>query len=91
MKPDEYGAFLRSELKEWSVLEEKVLEKWFKFRNFKEALAFINKMGALAEEEGHHPDFSLFNWNKVKINLTTHAIGGLSENDFIMASKIDAL
>jgi len=88
---DEYGAFLRSELKEWSVKEEKVLEKEFKFKNFKQALAFVNKVGVLAQEEGHHPDIYLHDWNKVKLSLSTHAIGGLSENDFILAAKIDLI
>lgn len=85
----EYGAFLRQELSGWIVTEEKVLEKEYKFKNFKEALTFINKVGELAEEEGHHPDILLHGWNKVRLMLTTHAIGGLSENDFILASKID--
>jgi 4a-hydroxytetrahydrobiopterin dehydratase len=89
LTPDEYGAFLRTELADWNVVDEKVLEKKYKFKDFMEALAFINKVGALAEEEGHHPDILLHGWNKVKIMLTTHAIGGLSENDFIMGSKID--
>lgn len=89
--PDEYSAFLERELHGWTVVNEKVLEKQYKFKNFKSALAFINKVGDLAEEEGHHPDMQLYSWNKVKLSLTTHAIGGLSENDFILASKIDGL
>ncbi len=88
--PDEYNAFLERELKGWDVKDEKVLEKEYKFKDFKEALKFVNKVGGIAESEGHHPDIYLHNWNKVKISLTTHAIGGLSENDFILASKIDA-
>ena len=91
LTPDEYGAFLRRELTDWSVRDEKVLEKEYKFKNFKEALAFVNKVGALAEDEGHHPDISLHDWNKVALHLSTHAIGGLSENDFILASKVDEL
>lgn len=90
LTPDEYGAFLRSELSGWIAVEEKRIEKEYKFKNFKEALAFVNKVGEIAESEGHHPDINLHNWNKVTITLWTHAIGGLSENDFIMASKIDA-
>lgn len=90
LTPDEYGAFLRDELTGWIEREEKMIEKEYKFRNFKEALAFVNKVGALAEEEGHHPDINLHGWNKVTLTLSTHAIGGLSENDFILASKIDA-
>jgi 4a-hydroxytetrahydrobiopterin dehydratase len=91
LTPDEYGAFLRNELKAWDVVGQKVLEKEYKFRDFKMALEFVNKVGALAEEEDHHPDILLYRWNRVDIRLTTHAIGGLSENDFILASKIDAL
>lgn len=90
LTPDEYGAFLRSELTGWSDREDKYIEKDYKFKDFKEALAFVNKVGEIAEAEGHHPDINLHNWNKVKLTLSTHAIGGLSENDFILASKIDA-
>lgn len=90
LTPDEYGAFLRTTLSGWADFDETRIEKEYKFTDFKEALAFVNKVGELAESEGHHPDINLHGWNKVKITLTTHAIGGLSENDFIMASKIDA-
>ena len=79
----------RSELKlEWEVIDDKKISRLFKFKNFKEAMAFVNKVAQLAEEEGHHPDISI-SWNKVTLELTTHAIGGLSENDFILASKIE--
>jgi len=61
-----------------------------KRKDFAGALAFVNKMAAVAEEQGHHPDFCV-SWNKVKIELVTHSIGGLSENDFIIAAKINAL
>lgn len=87
---DEYGAFLRGELNGWIDVDQKQIEKEYKFKNFKEALAFVNKVGKIAEEEGHHPDINLHNWNRVKLTLSTHAIVGLSENDFILASKIDA-
>ena len=63
----------------------------FRFRDFREALAFVNAVGAIAEEEGHHPDLLLHGWNRVRIALSTHAIRGLSENDFILAAKIDGL
>lgn len=88
---DEYSAFLERELTGWTVKEEKVLEKDYKFKDFSKALEFINKIGAIAESEGHHPDIYLHDWNKIKLSLTTHAIGGLSENDFILASKIDTI
>lgn len=90
LTPDEYGSFLHSELEGWTDRDEKFIDKEYKFKNFKEALAFINRVGEIAESEGHHPDINLHDWNKVKLTLSTHAIGGLSENDFILASKIDA-
>jgi len=68
-------------------LEEDKLSRRFKFRDFREAMAFVNRVADLAEEEGHHPDIHIF-WNRVQLDLTTHAIKGLSENDFIMAAKI---
>ena len=67
-----------------------LLEKNFKFKNFIESQNFINKVGQISESENHHPDI-LFGWGYAKINITTHAIEGLSENDFILAAKIDQL
>ena len=64
------------------------LERKFKFKNFKESMEFVNEVADLAEKEGHHPDIKI-SWNKVELKLTTHAIDGLSENDFILASKIN--
>ncbi|MBI2633988.1 MAG: 4a-hydroxytetrahydrobiopterin dehydratase [Parcubacteria group bacterium] len=69
---------------------EMIWRNW-KFKKFSQALAFVNKVGGLAESEGHHPDIQLYNWNRVRLELCTHAIGGLSENDFILAAKINAL
>ena len=66
------------------------LEKNFKFKNFKDSQDFINIIGKISEEEGHHPDIT-FGWGYAKITITTHAIEGLSENDFILASKIDKI
>jgi len=66
------------------------LYKEFKFKNFKEALSFVNKVGKIAEKEGHHPDI-YFTWGKCNIELYTHAIKGLSENDFILAAKINKI
>jgi len=74
----------------WHIVHEHHLEREFHFNDFKEALAFTNKVGALAEEEGHHPDIQL-SWGKVRIVLWTHKINGLSESDFILAAKIDQL
>jgi len=91
LTPDEYASFLRNEIHEWKDINKKMIEKSFTFKNFKTALGFINKVGDLAESEGHHPDILLHDWKHVKIMLTTHAIGGLSENDFILAAKIDEI
>ncbi len=64
------------------------LLRTYTFKDFAEALVFVNHIGAVAESEGHHPDIS-FGWGRVQVVLTTHAIDGLSENDFIVAAKID--
>lgn len=75
----------------WQAAEDgKKVRKEFKFGDFKEAVAFVVKVANLAEAEGHHPDIFIF-YNKVIIELWTHAIGGLSENDFILAAKMDKL
>ena len=66
------------------------LEKKFKFKDFKDSQNFVNNVGKISEGEGHHPEI-LFGWGYAKINITTHAIEGLSENDFILASKIDQI
>jgi len=72
----------------WEVKEGRRLEKEFKFDDFQQALRFVNQIGALAEAQGHHPDLHL-GWGRVKVILWTHKIGGLHENDFILAAKID--
>lgn len=64
------------------------LEKELRFPDFRQALAFVNRVGEIAEQEGHHPDLEL-GWGRVKITLWTHAIGGLSESDLILAAKAD--
>ncbi len=74
----------------WEVIADQSLKRLFKFPSFKEAISFVNKVADLAEQEGHHPDITI-NYRKVTLELTTHAIGGLSENDFIMAAKIEPL
>ena len=85
---DEISDFL-SKLNEWSVNDnQEMIFKKFKFNNFKKALEFSNKVGDLADKEGHHPDISL-GWGYALVMLHTHAIKGLSINDFILASKID--
>ena len=76
----------------WDVLKNQkniyFLEKKFSFKNFLESQKFVNDVGQISEEEGHHPDI-YFGWGYAKITITTHAIEGLSENDFILAAKID--
>lgn len=89
LKGDELRA-LSSKLDGWQVIDEHHLAKTYKFPDFAEALAFTNRVGAVAEAENHHPDIHL-TWGKVGIQLFTHSIGGLSENDFIVAAKIDQL
>lgn len=74
----------------WQVIDEHHLEKEFRFKNFKEALAFTNRVGELAERYNHHPNIYLA-WGKVRITLYTHKVDGLVENDFVMAAKIDKL
>ena len=71
------------------ITPSKIARTW-KFKDFKEALAFVNRVGELAETEGHHPDIHI-HWNRVTLELWTHVAKGLTENDFILASKIDAL
>ncbi len=90
MKREEYLPFLK-QVNGWEVDEDRKIKKLFKFKNFKEALNFVNRVGELAEAEQHHPNIYLFGWNKVKISLTTFVLKGLSHNDFIMAAKIDEL
>ena len=78
----------------WDILKDKkkifFLNKKFEFKNFQESQKFINKVSSISEEENHHPDIS-FGWGYAEIKITTHAIEGLSENDFILAAKIDQL
>jgi len=74
----------------WQVIEEHHLEKTFPFPDFAQALAFTNRVGAVAEEEGHHPDIYLA-WGKVRVTIWTHKIDGLTRSDFILAAKVDKL
>lgn len=76
--------------KTWDVVEGKKIKYQFKFGTFREAIDFVNKVADLAEEENHHPNITII-FNKVTITLLTHVIGGLSENDFILAAKIEKL
>ena len=87
-------AELHPQVADWQLVERegiKRLERVFKFENFVQALAFTNKVGEIAEAEGHHPDLHLEGYRNVAVEIYTHAIGGLSENDFILAAKIDEI
>jgi 4a-hydroxytetrahydrobiopterin dehydratase len=81
---------LRSQLSGWLVIDDHHLTKTFPFEDFSSALAFVNKIGALAEEEGHHPDVFLA-WGQVRLEIFTHKVDGLTESDFILAAKADRL
>jgi 4a-hydroxytetrahydrobiopterin dehydratase len=76
---------------DWSLQEKGTrLTRRFEFEDFKKAIEFVNRVAEIAEAEGHHPDFAI-HWNRVDLVLWTHKIGGLHENDFILAAKIDKL
>ena len=89
LKAEEIQKLLTLLNNSWSVENNLRLKREFKFKDFIGAMKFVNRVADLAESEGHHPDFHI-HYNKVLIELWTHAIGGLSENDFIVAAKIDA-
>lgn len=74
----------------WSIRNEHHLEKVYKFKNFREALDFTNRVGELAEQQGHHPDVFLA-WGEVRLQIWTHKIDGLTESDFIFAAKADSV
>jgi 4a-hydroxytetrahydrobiopterin dehydratase len=81
---------LRRQVPEWEVIGEHHLKRRFRFKNFREALGFVNRVGELAEEQGHHPDMS-FGWGYAEVTVFTHKINGLTESDFILAAKINEL
>jgi 4a-hydroxytetrahydrobiopterin dehydratase len=74
----------------WEREGDEIAREW-RFEDFAEAIAFVNRVAELAEEANHHPDIFVHGWNKVKLSLTNHAAGGLTETDFKMAARIDAL
>lgn len=82
---------LNNEIDHWHIFEDKKIEKSLQFVDFVSAMAFVNKVAIIAEQENHHPDIHITDWNKVKLSLSTHSLGGLSENDFILAAKIDEI
>ena len=81
---------LEAQLNAWTVANHHHLSKEFTFKNFRTALEFTNAVGAIAEEQGHHPDIYLA-WGKVRVEIWTHKIDGLTESDFILAAKIDRI
>jgi 4a-hydroxytetrahydrobiopterin dehydratase len=90
LKGDKLQLLLEEISDGWKVMGEHHLEKEYKFKNFREALDFTNKVGELAERIQHHPDIYLA-WGKVKLTLWTHKIDGLTESDFVFAAKVDDL
>ena len=87
---EEVLQYMKELPEEWQVLDGKKIEKEFSFADFVRAMAFVDMVADVAEGEGHHPDIHI-HYNKVRIELWTHAIGGLSENDFIVAAKIEQM
>jgi 4a-hydroxytetrahydrobiopterin dehydratase len=88
--PSEEIKKLQVQVGDWEVVNEHHLRKEYKFENFKEAQAFVNRVGEVAEEQWHHPDIC-YGWGRAEITIWTHKIGGLTESDFILAAKIDKL
>jgi 4a-hydroxytetrahydrobiopterin dehydratase len=81
---------LRADPAQWNIVNQHHIVRAYKFPDFKSALAFVNRVGEVAEAQGHHPDI-LLGWGKVEITTWTHAVDGLTESDFILAAKIDQL
>jgi 4a-hydroxytetrahydrobiopterin dehydratase len=81
---------MSSLLPDWQVVNEHHLQRAYRFKDFRESLDFINRVGELAEEQGHHPDIC-FGWGQADITIWTHKIDGLTESDFVLAAKIDKL
>ena len=89
LRPEEFQPLLR-QLHGWQVEDGKKIAKSYRFKNFIEAVAFVDATVPVAEAEGHHPDLFV-KWGEVRVYLWTHAAGGLTENDFVMAAKIDRM
>ena len=81
---------LAKQVPQWKVVDDHHITRAYAFPDFRQALAFVNKVGAIAEEQGHHPDI-LLSWGKAEVTTWTHKINGLTESDFILAAKIDKL
>lgn len=88
MEAEEADRFLARLDEGWDVVETHHLERTYEFSDFAEALAFVNRMGEIAEEQGHHPDIHL-SWGRVGVEIWTHKIDGLTESDFVLAAKFD--
>ncbi len=81
---------LRRHVPNWEVIKEHHLKRNFRFKNFREALGFVDEVGALAEAQGHHPDIT-FGWGYAEVTVWTHKIDGLTESDFVFAAKVDLI
>lgn len=90
LNTSEIAEYMKQLKLKWEVIDGKKIKFQFMFKNFKEAMAFVNKVADIAESEGHHPDMYIF-YNKVTLELWTHAINGLFKNDFILAAKVERL
>lgn len=91
LTPEEAQTLLKEVDKEWMLIDDAhILAKSFKFKDFLQTMKFVTEVARIAEEEGHHPDMTI-SYNHLGIELTTHAMDGLSENDFILAAKIDEI
>ena len=90
LKDSEIKSYILQLKTPWEIIDSTKIKEKFTFKDFKEAMQFVNKVAEIAEEEQHHPDIYIF-YSKVTIELWTHAIGGLSENDFVMAAKIEGV
>ena len=89
--PESASRALLKELRDWELVDGKAIRKTVKCKDFLDAISLIQRIAPLAEAEDHHPDLHLTGYRKLTVELSTHAIGGLSENDFILAAKIDQL
>jgi 4a-hydroxytetrahydrobiopterin dehydratase len=91
LEPTEAEMLLGSLSEHWRVTEDgRALTREITFKSFERAMAFLQRLADIAEREGHHPDFCLTRWNHLQLTLMTHAIGGLSRNDFVLAAKLQA-
>lgn len=89
--PREEAETYLGEIAGWNLIDDRQIEKNYRFKDFRAALRFVNRVGEIAEAEDHHPDILIHDWNRVRLTLSTHAINGLSGNDFILAAKIDQI